>query len=147
MRYLLLTLLIACALSAQAQSLKDKLPNKHGVTHHFIHEDKIQLMKNANETRDLIRNYKRNIVIGYAEIATGTAILTFAGSFMNVPQKWSNGYKNDRYDRYKRNRHIVAGVGILFTTVGCMTIWKNHKKLRKVELHMSPVSGGLRFYF
>jgi len=149
MKYALIIILLICTLGLKAQSIdySKRIPNKFGVTHHFINEDKIQLMKNANETKDLINKYETNVVVGYAEIAVGTGILTFAGCFMKVPQEWSNGYQQDRYDRRKRNRYIVAGVGVLFTTVGCITIYKNHKKLRKVDLHMSPVSGGLRFHF
>jgi len=149
MRAFLILSMLICTLGLKAQSTDytKRLPSKFGVTHHFINEDKIQLMKNANEVKDLITKYKYNVKIGYAEVAIGTGILTFAGCFMKVPQKYSSGYQKDRYDRYKRNRYIVAGVGILFTTVGCVTIYNNHKKLRKVDLHMSPVSGGFRFYF
>ncbi|MFA8451783.1 MAG: hypothetical protein ACEPOW_13900 [Bacteroidales bacterium] len=147
MRFLLTTIMIVCVLNVYSQSLKKKIPNKFGVTHHFIAEDKINLMKDANLAQDLIDKYKTNITIGYAETAIGVGGLVFAGCFMDVPQWWSDGRRDSKARRRRNLRYGASAIGAAFVIDGVIRIGRNHKKLRKIQVTLQPTTGGVRFYF
>jgi len=148
-RCLLLIFILSIGSNSYAQE-KDwglHIPNPNGVTKHTIRENKIQLFKNANYARRQLKKYKTNIDIGYIELAIGTAGLTFAGCFMDVPQYWENGRCKNRGIRRRNARYVVSAVSILFIADGTLKIRKNRKILAEIDYTLSPIHGGLIFKF
>ena len=148
MRFLLTFILLIMVLSVTAQysDYSKRTPNEHGVTHHFIKENKIQLLKNQINSKALLIKYQRRVKIGYAEIALGTGLLTYSGCFMDVPQWYEGGYNKHKAQRDETARYIVAGIGVGLITLGSITIHKNNKLLKRIEFILSPRTGGFKFY-
>jgi len=144
---ILFIVIYTLSLNAQSVDYSKKIPNKYGVTHHFIKENKIQLFKNANNAKDHIESYKRGIKIGYTETGLGVGALVFAGCFMDVPQWWTDGRRDNRARRRRNARYAVAAIGSVLVIDGVIRIGRNYKKLSHIEFHLTPKSGGLKFVF
>lgn len=154
----LLTILMMVILGLKAQdnpfvdkvpidTLSIRFPNSNGITHHWLNENKIQLMKNEILTQKLIRTYKRKVSVGYASIALGTGILTYASAFQKVPQWYSTGYNNHVAKQRRNIRQGTALIGLVFVTVGVIRVYKCNKILNRVELVLRPTSGGVTLFF
>jgi hypothetical protein len=135
------------SLTAQSVDYNKHIPNKHGVTYHFIHEDKIQLFQSANDAQDHITSYKRGITIGYTEVGLGVGALVFAGCFMDVPLWWSDGRYDSSAKRRRNARYVVSAIGSALVIDGALRIGRNHKKLSHIQWHLTPTTGGVRFVF
>ncbi len=149
LKFILVILVTACAFSAQAQGLSGMAPRpkKMKVSHHFIKEDKINLMKDANLAMKMIKDYEANIKIGYAETGLGVAGFIYVGCFMDVPQFWSNNHKESIAKKNRNARYVGAAISALFVIDGVLRIGRNHKKLSKIHWTLQPTSGGIKFYF
>jgi len=149
MRYILLISIMILSLGVKSQVVdySKKIPNKYGVTHHFIEEDKINLMKDANLASDIAKSCERGLMTGYIEVGVAAAGMTVAGLFMKVPQHWSDGRHEGRADNRKNWRTGVVIVSSIIGIDGVLRIGRNHKKLKKIQYTLTPTSGGVRFYF
>ena len=147
MKFLSFIILIACSLCVNGQSLKKRMPNNHGITHHTIKENKIQMMKDVNYAIEGIKRYKRNRNLGYGMAAVGTGILYYAASHMDVPIHYSNDYKYDDYKQKRQDRRIVGVVGSIILGTGAYLVIKNRKLLRNAEIRLQSNYGGIKFYF
>ena len=133
MKHLFIIILIACTTQLYGQSLKEKIPGEYGITHHSIHENKIQLMKNANFALEDIKKFKRNRNLGAGLIIAGGGLAYYAGSFMDIPVKYP-GYDEGEYDDKNRRRQIVGIAGGVMIGAGAYVTLRSQKLLKHAEI-------------
>ena len=128
-------------------SYAQRIPNKNGITHHTITEDKIQLMKNCNLAQEKIIKYQKSIIENIGLCVFGGSIMYVAAEQLPIPVKFNDGTKGKNYKSRKNLRKYTGILGAGIFGYGVYRLCRNWRLLNKAKLNLRPTNGGIKFVF